>query len=142
MEPEGVAIRLTDGSKAHVRVEAELPRQVDARERRDPEIHTLRTDRRAGDRQLDERQEAERGPPAAFPHIEEPVLQAQRGIARARVVLRAPQPDQRSAVEPDLEPIGQPRPEHRTELELPLVGTTAHSRHRVVDAALDLQSAG
>jgi len=142
LEQKGFAIRLADGNEPHVRVEAELPRQIDARERGEPEIHTLRTDRRAGDRQLDERQEAERGPPATFPCVEKPVLHAQRGIAETRIVLHAPQPDQRSAVEPDLEPVGESRPEHRAEHELSLVGTTAHPRQRVFDAALDLQSAG
>src|SRR6267142_2655102 len=142
LEQEGGPLRLAQPGQSHVRIEAQLPRQIEGRERRAPEIDPLRADRRARRRQLDERQDAERGPPAAFRRVEKPILDGECEIAEADVGVGVLQPDQRVHVEPGLEPARDSRSQEDVDQELLLVLTVAQSGPRVLDPALDLQSAG
>src|SRR5262245_61540264 len=59
LEQEVRALRLADPREPHVHVEAQRPRQIEAREGRAADIDPLRADRRARRRQLHERQDSE-----------------------------------------------------------------------------------
>src|SRR5262245_25377566 len=52
LDQVGSALDLANPGESQVHVEAQLPRQIEARERRAPEIDALGADRRAGRRQL------------------------------------------------------------------------------------------
>src|SRR2546428_10996961 len=95
-----------------------------------------------GDRELDERHDAERGPPGPFPLLEKAVLPFEGNIAVARVVLLAANSDEWLALEGDFDPLRESYPQRDVEGEPALVGLTARSRPCVFHAALDLESAG
>lgn len=75
-------------------------------------------------------------------YISATVVEAERVVAAAPVVLRRAQPDEWHPLQRDLEGGRQPEAQHALYRELPLGRAAAHARPLVLEAGLDLERAG
>ena len=139
---EALGPPLADRGHAGIGVEAQAPRQPERHQQQRAEVGPLAADGLARGGQLHERLDRQRGAGAVGRRRVEAVLEAERVVAAAVVVLRGPQPDEGLALQRDLERRREAEAQHALHREPPLGRAAAHARPLVLEAGLDLERAG